>query len=644
MKSKKIIFIFIVAIAFLLLCSVKVNASLELNEQTFNAQINTDGSMNVTEIWNIDISETNTLFKTFEKDSSKYSEITDVTVRDVTAGREFTQIYEEMYHVTENCYYALNNSKGMFEIAWGVGLENDSDTRTYEISYKVEDAIAKYNDYAELYWQFIGEDFEIDAEKITGTILLPMNAQSKEDIRVWGHTEDLNGEIYVTDTNKIEFTINRYSSGNYVEVRTLFPNAMIASTNRTYDRDILGTVLDEETKWADEANARREAKKIFIYVVIGILSLITVFFIIKMFKNIKKLRKMDKKIKPSTELDYFRELPYEEATPAEALFVITSGYNKSFSSSFAANILDLCLKKYITLELEEKGSITKSDVVKINLLEDKNIENLKDDQKLTWNFLKQVAKDKNTLTTKDITKYLEKHTSKVQILDKDLEKIIENEEVNRGNYIKERQKENMNYQGICAVYIGFACISILFVPLAIVLVINAILVGMMASRTNPFTQAGVDEREKWKAFKKYMKDFSLLKEKEIPALVVWEKYLVFATAFGISDKVLKQLKVIYPEITNMDSAMYTYSYIHIMNSINIGNCINSSVYSAIGSSGSGAGGGFSGGGGGGRWPEVAVADAKAKKVESNFCFSTFNFLAIISYLLVNLHVNQFFCA
>ena len=614
MKSKKIIFIFIVAIAFLLLCSVKANATLDLNELTFNAQINTDGSMNVTEIWNIDISETNTLFKTFKKDNSKYSGITNVTVKDVTVGREFTQIYEEMYHVTENCYYALNNSKGMFEIAWGVGLENDSDTRTYEISYKVEDAIAKYNDYAELYWQFIGEDFEIDAEKITGTILLPMNAQSKEDIRVWGHTEDLNGEIYVTDTNKIEFTINRYSSGNYVEVRTLFLNAMIASTNRTYDRDILGTVLDEETKWADEANARREAKKIFIYVVIGILSLITVFFIIKMFKNIKKLRKMDKKIKPSTELDYFRELPYEEATPAEALFVITSGYNTSFSSSFAANILDLCLKKYITLELEEKGSMIKSDVVKINLLENKNIEDLKDDQKLTWNFLKQVAKDKNTLTTKDITKYLEKHTSKVQTLDKSLEKIIENEEVNRGNYIKERQKENMNYQGICAVYIGFACISILFVPLAIVLAINAVLVGMMASRTNPFTQAGVDEREKWKAFKKYMKDFSLLKEKEIPALVVWEKYLVFATAFGISDKVLKQLKVIYPEITNMDSAMYTYSYIHIMNSINIGNCINSSIYSAIGSSGSGAGGGFSGGGGGGRWPEVAVADAKVSSL------------------------------
>ena len=630
MKSKKIIFIFIVAIAFLLLCSVKANASLELNELTFNAQINTDGSMDVTETWNIDISETNTLFKTFKKDNSKYSEITDVTVRDVTASREFTQIYEEMYHVTENCYYGLNNSKGMFEIAWGVGLENDSYTRTYEISYKVEDAIATYNDYAELYWQFIGEDFEIDADKIKGTILLPMNAQSKEDIRVWGHTKDLNGEIYVTDTNKIEFTINRYSSGNYVEVRTLLPKDMIASTNRIYDRDILGTVLDEENKWADEANARREARKMIIYIIIGILSLITVFFIIKMFKNLKKLRKMDKKIKPSTELEYFRELPYEDATPAEALFMITSGYNTFFSSSFAANILDLCLKKYLTLELEEKNGKFQSDVVKITLLENKDLGILKDDQKLTWNFLKQVAKDKNTVTTKEITQYLEKHTSKIQTLDKDLKKTIEKEETNTGNYKKGKHQENLNYQGICVVYAIFAIITILFIPLAIVLGINAILLGKMASRTNPFTQAGVDEKEKWKAFKNYMKDFSLLKEKEIPALVVWEKYLVFATVFGISDKVLKQLKVVYPEITNMDSAMYTYSYIHIMNSINIGDCINSSVYSATYSSGSGAGGGFSGGGGGGRWPEVAVADAKAKtqktkykKVRNMFIFFTF---------------------
>ena len=64
-----------------------------------------------------------------------------------------------------------------------------------------------------------------------------------------------------------------------------------------------------------------------------------------------------------------------------------------------------------------------------------------------------------------------------------------------------------------------------------------------------------------------MEDFSLLNEREVPDLKLWEKYLVFATAFGISEKVLKQLKVVYPEITDMNSAMYnTYSYILVQKS------------------------------------------------------------------------------
>lgn len=640
MKNKRILFIFIIAFALILLCSTKVDATLELEQLDFDAQINEDGSMDVTEIWDIYISDTNTLFKTFKKDNSKYSKITDVEVTEITDGsnKKFTQINQEMYHVTKNCYYALNNSKGMFEIAWGVGLDDDSDTRQYQVSYKVVDAIAKYNDYAEIYWQFIGDEFEISADKIDGTIILPHNAESKEDIRVWGHTEDLNGEIYVTDLNKIEFTINRYSSGNYVEVRSLFPNDMIASTGRQYNHNILDNVLQEETKWAEKANARRERQKNMAYCVAGIVGLITIFFAYKAFKNILKLRKLEKKFKPSTKLQYFRELPYEDATPAEALFVMSTGMNKSFSSSFSANILDLCLNKYISLEVVGNGGIIKSSIVKITLL-DKDSSRLKEDEKLTLEFLQEVAGNDKELTTKDITKYLEKHVSKVDKLNNKLEKIIETEEIQKGNYNKENYKKMNNYGGIVAVYTLFAIFSFLLiiffvavmsttlVPIAILLIailtINAIVLGMMSYKVNVFSQKGVDEKEQWKAFKKYMEDFSLLKEKEVPALVVWEKYLVFATAFGISEKVLKQLKVIYPEITDMNSAMYSYSYIHIMNSVNIGDCINNSVYSAVGSSGSGAGGGFSGGGGGGRWPEVAVADAKRKRVRQVNCLTSY---------------------
>ena len=629
MKIKKFLLIIIVTLSFLLLFSVKSEATLDLNELDFNAQINEDGSMDVTETWNIYISETNTLFKTFKKDSSKYSEINNVTVSEIIDGKniELSQIDTEMYHVTKDCYYALENSEGMFEIAWGVGLDDDSDTRVYQISYTVRDVIAKYNDYAEIYWQFVGDNFEINAKKINGTINLPQNAESEEDILVWGHTSDLNGEIFVTDLNKIEFTIKNYSGGNYVEVRSLFPLDMITSTGRQYDYNILDTVLQEETKWAQEANARRELKKNIGNIFAIIAMVITLLFGMNIFKNIRKLITMEKKFTPSTILKYFRELPYEDATPAEALFVLSSGFNDSFTSSFSANILDLCLKKYITLEVIEDGEVIKSDAVKITFGNNKSVEELKDDEKLTLDFLREVAGENNELTTKDITKYLEKHPSKVQKLNEKLETILETQETKNGNFIEDNYKTKNRYGIACIAYILFACFAIpvflglygatpsLFLLVVILillatLIINAVMTAIISANINVLSQKGVDEKEKWKAFKKYMEDFSLLKDKEVPALVVWEKYLVFATAFGISEKVLKQIKVIYPEITNMNSTINTYSYIYIMNSVNIGNCINSSVYSAIGSSGSGAGGGFSGGGGGGRWPEVAVADAK----------------------------------
>ena len=125
---------------------------------------------------------------------------------------------------------------------------------------------------------------------------------------------------------------------------------------------------------------------------------------------------------------------------------------------------------------------------------------------------------------------------------------------------------------------------------------------------------GVTEREKWKAFKKYMEDFSYLNEKEIPHLTLWEKYLVYATAFGIAEKVLEQIKVKYPELNNQEkiSNMVLFSSMYSSGGFNTKfiNSINTStsrMYSSTYSSGSGGGGGFSGGGGFGgrwRWPEA----------------------------------------
>ena len=73
MKNKKIIITLIFTAMFLLIFTTKSDATLQLNNLDFYAQINEDGSMDVTETWNIYISETNTIYKTFKIDNSKYS-------------------------------------------------------------------------------------------------------------------------------------------------------------------------------------------------------------------------------------------------------------------------------------------------------------------------------------------------------------------------------------------------------------------------------------------------------------------------------------------------------------------------------------------------------------------------------------------
>lgn len=592
--------------------SKAANSYLNLNELNFYAKINDDGSMDVVETWNIEIEDTNTLFKTFELDNTKFSSIDNVKVKDVTANKEFNQIDEEMYHVTKDCYYGLVNSNGAFEIAWGVGLDDEEDTRTYEISYTVEDAVSKYNDYAELYWQFIGEDFEIDADKITGTIELPESANSTEDIKVWGHTEGLNGEIYATATNEITFELNNFYAGRFVEVRTLFPSYMIENTNRTYSTNRYEEVVQEETEWVNEANARRRQEEIkdliiTILMIIAII-IITVILIVKAVKYGKKLKTLNK-YKPEQELEYFRDLPSKDVTPGEATYILQEayyGFSSSFDRIFSATMLDLKLKDYIDLRVEKDKK--DKDVIYIKRIKPSD-EKLKNDEKKVLDFIYKVEKKKEEITIKQLEKYITSHSSSVQKLIEQSGKDIEDQLVLEGILNKSNKEEYIKYQTMSGLYFVFAIIVLMFAfPVSIALIVNGILCFKIKKRINVLTQKGIDSKEKWKGLKKYMEDFSLLNEKEVPAIEVWEKYLVYATAFGIADKVLKQLKTVYPNIDQMDvsASAYMYFMYHSNFSTSFNSAITSSISSSY-SSATGGGGGFSGGGGGGRWPEVEAA-------------------------------------
>ncbi len=634
MKKTKICLMMIITIIIIGITKT-VSAELKLNVLKFEANIKENGDMEVTEIWNIRIEDTNTLYKYFKRDSSKFSGIENVKVTDITSGKN--QLYTKdrfwQYHVTKNHYYGAMNKEGNFEIGWGVGLENSSATRVYKIEYTVKDALTKYNDYAELYWQFIGNGFEVPAKEVVVKITLPQEAENKEKIKVWGHTEELNGEIYVTSTNTIEFQLDGYNSGNMLEVRALIPTEMITSTTKYKDKEILREIIDEETRWAEEANSKRLRRRVLITSVVSIVSLIIdIVIIMKIKKYNKKQKELTQKYVPENNIEYYRDIPRENATPGEAYRLINESISDITSVNigkiFSAGLLDLSLKGYLEFEINEQKK--KEIIIKLTNKQINEDEEIREEKSI-YEFLKNIKNIENGITVKELQKAIEKYPSKIEKLVENINKKISNG-LKENELIDEKAKDEYSKytsgQIVYFIVLVWSIISSIFVLIAeaniiikicIASTILMIIIGLIksiivAKKINVFTQKGVNEIEEWKGLKKYMKDYSLLDEKEIPAITIWEKYLVFATAFGIANEVIKQLKLVYPDFENVSTINSTTLFIVMNTDFNrtFSSAISTSMSTTY-SSATGGGGGFSGGGGGGRRPVVEAVDAKTIK-------------------------------
>lgn len=100
--------------------------------------------------------------------------------------------------------------------------------------------------------------------------------------------------------------------------------------------------------------------------------------------------------------------------------------------------------------------------------------------------------------------------------------------------------------------------------------------------------------------KKFLKEFSDMKNKEAIEVKLWDEYLMFAYLFGMADKVAKQFKELYPEIVReMEANNLDYGTFVYINNISTRSVHAASAARSAAESYSGGGGGFSSGGGGG---------------------------------------------
>ncbi len=123
-------------------------------------------------------------------------------------------------------------------------------------------------------------------------------------------------------------------------------------------------------------------------------------------------------------------------------------------------------------------------------------------------------------------------------------------------------------------------------------------------RIKDLSDTGKSELAQVIGLKTYLEENIRMEERDIWEANLWQDYMVYATLFGVADKVIEQLKVLYPEQLPMFEDYYyryrmCYGCYHGMHHSAESAADAARSEGSGGSSSVGGGGGFSGGGAGG---------------------------------------------
>ncbi|MDO4436397.1 MAG: DUF2207 domain-containing protein [Coriobacteriaceae bacterium] len=497
----------------------------------------------------------------------------------------------------------------------------DGDEATVWVSYLIEGAVMAWQDAAELYWQFIGSEWEEDAQDVRldlGFVLpegAPAATAGSDDanFRAWGHGP-LDGEVALDVEEpldpKVTLTAPTVEAGQFAEVRVAFPVDWVPGLAPAGDAR-LDTILSEEMAWAEQANAQRERART---IATAGTAALTAGPAILLAATALWRKKHYVSPKPVVDETYFRDLPSNDHPAVlSALMNAEEVSDRAFVATLMKLTDDRVIEIVHTSRTEDRflglGEKTVEEY-EIRLVAREKVTNEIDRLALEIYFGAD-ASNGDTVRfdalkdREDVGEALDNFKAEVS---------AELERRGLTNRVPMGFKVTVGAFGIAlgVLAVGFIIytdgVNLPFVLAGIAMSVAA---AALAATAKLHSQEAVELIDRCDALKKWLEDFTNLDEAVPGDLILWNKMLVLAVAFGVSDEVLRQLADAVPEDRRIDAngGYYFPSYwwfyrhggmhspMHEMHDAY--QATIAELASSSSSSGSGFGGGFSGGGGGG---------------------------------------------
>lgn len=564
MKRYLKIFLILLFGLFILGFNKNVEAN-SISKISMDIYIDNNGEATITEVWDCYNNQGTEAYHPYYNLGS--SEIKNLTVSE--SGKTYTTLstWETSGSLSDKAYKCgINKISNGVELCWGISQYG---SHKYTVQYTITNFITELTDSQMLYWTFIPYDFSTSIGSVY--IKVHTNFNIPDSVGVWGYG-NYGGTAYVYDGYIEMQSDGNLDTNEYMTMLVQFPS------NSFYTSNSLNHDFNYYLNMAEEGSTKYNEKSIGIgTIIIGILAMLTNLFPIILIiiiillagKNSasSKLNFGAEGKKMPSDLQYYRDIPCKKDIFRAYYIGYHYGLLKNKTDILGAIILKWMKDSIIRVEQKESGMIFKKEntVIILNETNPDMIENKQ--EKAIFQMLYEASKD-GVLENKEFEKWCNKSYSRIlrwfdNILDQQQDKLV-----GEGLITKEEKTDFKIFK----------------------------------STTYTTTPELKQEAIEMAGLKKYLKDYTLIKDREAIEVVMFEEYLIYAQIMGIAKEVAKEFKDLYPEIIEQSnfSSYDNIIFINVCAAQGISKAQRAkSVAEARASSYSSGGGGFSSGGGGG---------------------------------------------
>jgi uncharacterized membrane protein YgcG len=480
---------------------------------------------------------------------------------------------------------------------WQLREPTSDRTITFTVGYRVIDALRVGADVADLNWMFLGTEHPgVGDVRITvrmpGSIEPYVEGLPDDDatvLRGWAHGPTT-GTI-VLSTSQIVAAVAEVPAGQFVEIRAAVPATVFSVTG---DAALLPDILAQERglidkppdKPIDTGPDRTWLARVFTPILAGLGAL-----------GAGLLWRRHGREPRSTEVlgDYWRE-PLDDP-PAIAISTLGRG-RADPGPMIAGTLTDLAQRGFLSItaqQLQRRGPDT---TVHHYQWRGKPTDTL---HPFEWQLLQMVFRGRTEADSGELTAWAQANRTQakamIDAMTADVRRLYSARDYDAGT--KGRAFGVLAIL-VVAMAVGSAVLAMLsksgVALFGVAAAVATFAVGATVLRNR--TQAGAEAYAKAAGLKRYIKDFSQLADAPVGHLILWERFLVYSVAFGVSAELMRGLAVRLPQVMNDPTftTWYIGAGIHRFDGFSsIGTQTAAVVAAAIPNS-SGAGGGFSGGG------------------------------------------------